>query len=90
MNVVALGERRTNDDRQQPRFLGINTGAGAARLAVEADDASFKAALQSLRHLHSGNAVTACLEFQYIGTNCLDPLAPVVAHADRPPSSSKS
>ena len=84
MDVVALGERRTNDDRQQPRFLGVNTGARAARLAIEADDTSFKAALQSLRHLDAGNAVAASLEFQHVGTNYFDALAPVVAHADRP------
>ena len=84
LHVVALGQRRAGDDRQQPRLLGIDAGAGAARLAVEADDAAFEAAFQGLGHLDARDAVAAGLEFEQVGTNHFLALAPIAAHAHGP------
>ncbi len=83
-DVVALGQGRTSDDRQQPRLLRVDSRAGAARLAVEADHASFKAAFQGLGHLDARDAVAACLEFEQVGADDLFRLAPVAAHGHSP------
>ena len=82
-DVFALGQRRTGDDRQQPRLLREDAGAGAARLAVEADHASFEAGLQRLGHLDARDAVAPGLEFEQVGADHLHPLAPVAADAHR-------
>ena len=83
VDVVALGQGRTNNDRQQPRLLRKNSRAGAAWLSVESDRAAFKAALQGLGHFDAGNAVAACLEFEQIGADDHFLLSPIVAYADR-------
>jgi hypothetical protein len=81
---LALGQGRAGDDRQQPRLLRIDSRAGAARLAVEADHAPFKAALQSLSHLRARDAVAACLELEQVGADDFFTLTPVAAHEHRP------
>jgi hypothetical protein len=54
-----------------------------ARLAVEADHPSFEAGFQSAGHLDALDAVAACLEFEQVGADDLNALAPVAAYAHR-------
>src|SRR5262250_3398704 len=74
----------TGNDGQEARFLREDAGGGATRLAVEADGAPFKAGLQRLRHLHTRDAITSCLKFEYVRANHLHPLPPVATHTYRP------
>ena len=82
-DVVALGQRRAGDDRQQPRLLREDARAAHARLAVEADDAPFKAGFQCLGHFDARDAVAAGLQLEQVGANHLLALAPVAADAHR-------
>ena len=56
--------------------------AGAARLAVETDDAAFEAGLQRLRHFDARDAVAAGLQLEQVGPDHLLALAPIAADAD--------
>src|SRR5262245_11842061 len=79
--VVALGQGRTSDDRQQPGLLREDSHAGGGWLAVEADHAPFKTAFQGPGHLDARDAGSAGLEFEQVGADDLDPLTPIAAHA---------
>src|SRR5262245_18433582 len=83
-NIFTLPPRRTRHDRQKPRFLGVSACAGATGFAIEPDDATFKAALQSVGHFHTGDAVAPCLEVEQFGTNHFHRLAPVISHTHSP------
>ena len=82
-DVFALGERRAGDDRQQARFLRIDSAAAAARLAEEADDAAFEAGCEGGGHIDALDAVAAGLQLEQVGANHLLALAPVAADRER-------
>ncbi len=79
---LALRQRGTGDNRQKPRFLREDSGPGAARLAVEAHGAPFKAAFQGLGYVDTGDAVAACLKFKHFRAYHLLTLPPVAAYAN--------
>ena len=81
-HVVALVQRRSGNDRQQPRFLRENPGPRVAGFAVESHGASFKTPLQSTGHLDPGDTIAAGLVFQQFGTDDLHAVAPIAAHAN--------
>ena len=80
--VLAFGQGRPRVDGEEAVFLREKSGAFAARLAVEADWASFETGFQRAGHVDTGQAVAAGLLFEQSGADDFDRLLPVVAHRD--------
>ena len=81
VDIAALGEGRTGNDRQQPRFLRINARAAVSRLAIKANVPSVKSGLQRLGHFHPGDSVSQCGLLEQLGADHFFTLPPVLAHA---------
>src|SRR5262249_968371 len=69
--ILALLQRRTRDDRQQPRLLREETGACAARLTIKTRHATLQTAFDRLRNIDARDAIAGLLEVEYLGANDL-------------------